>query len=232
MLRRALALVLLASLGLVSAACGGGHDEGSADHDSTAAAHDGHTGTDSPAADIVTLAQDQDHDGFAGAAVTEPQQAPDFGDLRNSLGRPVPIAGLRGKAVLVTFVYTGCPDVCPLIVSNIRRAQEMLGDRADDLAVVAVSVDPTGDTPAQVNRYLKRMRVEGKIDWLVGTRPELTRVWDAWGIATRVPRDRPDLVEHAAPIFGISASGKVTVIYGVQVKAAELVQDVPKLQRL
>jgi hypothetical protein len=76
------------------------------------------------------------------------------------------------------------------------------------------------------------MRLKGRVDWLVGSEAELHAVWDAWGIATRIPRDQPELVEHTAPIFGISASGMVEVIYGVQVKAAELSADIPKLQAL
>ena len=225
MLRRALAVLLLATLALAPAACGD-HDD-SAEHGHSA----GQTGGP-PAADIVTLTPEPDSDGFAGVAVSEPQQAPDFAGLRNSQGEVVSISDLRGKAVLVTFVYTNCPDVCPLIMTNIRKAQEMLGPAAEDLAVVAVSVDPKGDTAEQVNDYLRRMRLRGKVDWLIGDRASLEKVWTAWGIATRIPRDDPDLVEHAAPIFGISASGRVTVIYDVQVKAEELLQDIPKLQQI
>ncbi len=47
--------------------------------------------------------------------------------LRNYLGQPVNIASYRGKAVLVTFLYTHCPDVCPLITSNLRVAQNLMG---------------------------------------------------------------------------------------------------------
>ena len=46
--------------------------------------------------------------------------------LRNYLGQPVNIADYRGKAVLVTFLYTNCPDICPLIASDLRVAQNLM----------------------------------------------------------------------------------------------------------
>ena len=54
--------------------------------------------------------------------------------LRNYLGQPVNIDSYRGKAVLVTFLYTNCPDVCPLITSNLRVAQNLMGPAASSKA--------------------------------------------------------------------------------------------------
>jgi cytochrome oxidase Cu insertion factor (SCO1/SenC/PrrC family) len=50
--------------------------------------------------------------------------------LRNYLGQPVNIDSYRGKAVLVTFLYTNCPDICPLITSNLRVALNLMGPRS------------------------------------------------------------------------------------------------------
>src|SRR6185312_1038643 len=59
--------------------------------------------------------------------------------LKNYLGQPVDIASYRGKAVLVTFIYTNCPDVCPLITSNLRVAQNLMGAKnAAKAEIVAV----------------------------------------------------------------------------------------------
>ena len=73
-------------------------------------------------------------------------QAPPLA-LRNYLGQPVNIDSYRGKAVLVTFLYTNCPDICPLITSNLRVAQNLMGPaKASKVQIIAVSVDPRGDT--------------------------------------------------------------------------------------
>ena len=69
----------------------------------------------------------------------------------------------------------------------------------------------------------------GKMEYLIGSRPQLERTWKAWGIATHVPKKKPDLVEHSAEIFGISGSGKITTIYPSNFKPAEIVHDVPLL---
>ena len=66
---------------------------------------------------------------FAGVAAKPSKPAPPLA-LRDSLGHPVNLDQYRGKAVLVTFIYTHCPDVCPLIVGNLHTALGRLGPEA------------------------------------------------------------------------------------------------------
>jgi protein SCO1 len=165
---------------------------------------------------------------FAGLVQKKPSPVPPLA-LRDSLGNPVNIDSYRGKAVLVTFIYTHCPDVCPLIVGNLHTAQQQLGSEADKLQVIAVSVDPKGDRPKTVKAFLSQHQMTGKMEYLIGSRPQLERTWKAWGIAARVPKKNPDLVEHSAEIFGISGSGKITTLYPANFKPSEIVHDVPML---
>ena len=83
---------------------------------------------------------------FAGGELDPPQPTPDF-TLTDQSGQKVSMADQRGKLVLLTFLYTNCPDVCPLITQNLNQALQMLGAKRDDVRVLAVSVDPEGDTP-------------------------------------------------------------------------------------
>ena len=118
--------------------------------------------------------------------------------------------------MLVTFIYDHCPDICPLIVGNLHTAQAQLGPEADKLQIVAVSVDPRGDTPHGPWRpSCETHRMTGRMEYLIGSRPQLERVWRDWSIlskATPTKRD-PDLVEHSALVYGISASGRITTLY-------------------
>jgi protein SCO1/2 len=83
---------------------------------------------------------------FAGASANPPKPAPPL-QLDNYLGQPVNIKNYRGKAVLVLFVYDHCPDVCPLMVSNLHAAQsQMSASERKQMQIVAVSVDPKGVT--------------------------------------------------------------------------------------
>ena len=66
---------------------------------------------------------------YSGSEATPPKPAPALA-LNNSLGEPVNLAQYKGKAVLLTFIYTHCPDICPLIVSHLKTAQAQLGAKA------------------------------------------------------------------------------------------------------
>jgi protein SCO1/2 len=165
---------------------------------------------------------------FAGTTNETPSPAAAL-RLRDSLGRMVDLREYRGKAVLVTFIYTHCPDVCPLIVGNLHSAQAQLGARAGKLQIIAVSTDPRGDTRATVKRFLSQHEMTGKMEYLIGGQRQLERVWKAWGIVARRDKKTPEFVEHSALIYGIGASGKLLTLYPANFKPATVVHDVPLL---
>jgi protein SCO1/2 len=167
---------------------------------------------------------------FQGAVATPPKPAPAL-RLTDSTGRELDLASLRGKAVLVTFLYTHCPDVCPLIAGNLHTSLKKLGPRASQVQVVAVSTDPKGDTPKATKRFLAQHRVTGEMRYLLGSKSELAAVWKAWGVIARPDRTDPSKVEHSAPIYGISASGKITTLYPSNFNPAQIVNDVPILAK-
>ena len=167
---------------------------------------------------------------YAGTAAVPSKPAPPLA-LRDSLGHPVNLDQYRGKAVLVTFIYDHCPDICPLIVGNLHTAQAQLGPEAQKLQIIAVSVDPRGDTPSTVKAFLREHRMTGRMEYLIGSSPELEKVWRDWCIlskATPTPKD-PDLVEHSALVYGISASGRITTLYPHDFVPSQIVHDVPIL---
>jgi protein SCO1 len=149
--------------------------------------------------------------------------------LRDFRGRRVDIAKYRGKVVLVTFLYVHCPDICPLIVGNLRTVQAKLGPQARKLQIVAVSADPRGDTPKSVTRFLRAHQILGRMDYLIGSRRELEPVWRRWGILSRADPSDPEEVEHSAMIYAIGASGKVYTLYPGNFKPDWIVHDVPVL---
>lgn len=167
---------------------------------------------------------------YAGVRALPSKPAPPLA-LTDSLGHPVNIDQYRGKAVLVTFIYDHCPDICPLMVGNLHNAQAQLGPEADKLQIIAVSVDPRGDTPRTVAPFLRAHRMTGRMQYLIGSRPQLERVWRDWSILSKTtPTKRdPDLVEHSALVYGISASGRITTLYSHDFAPAQIVHDVPIL---
>ncbi len=167
---------------------------------------------------------------FAGTKATPTKPAPPL-KLEDSLGRPVNIEDYRGNAVLVTFIYDHCPDICPLIVGNLHTAQNELRSEANQLQIIAVSVDPKGDTPKTVNAFLKEHQMTGRMEYLIGPRPQLERVWRDWHIVSKATptKNSPAAVEHSALIYGVSGSGELTTLYPANFKPAQIVHDVPIL---
>ena len=149
---------------------------------------------------------------FAGGTVSPVKPAPEIG-LKTWDGRLVRTADYRGDAVLVTFVYTKCPDICPLIIDNLVRVKKRLGADGKRLRIVAVSVDPAGDTPASVRRFLARHKAHAAVDYVVGSKTELERVWARWGISARVNPDDPALIEHSGVIWGLDMRGRRVTFY-------------------
>src|SRR5262249_51620943 len=81
--------------------------------------------------------------------------APSF-VLTSQDGKPVALADLRGKVVAVAFMYTGCPDICPLLTDKMARVQDELGAAfGAKVAFVSITLDPEHDTPAVLKDYAK-----------------------------------------------------------------------------
>jgi protein SCO1/2 len=150
--------------------------------------------------------------------------------LRNNLGQRVNLASYRGKAVLVTFLYTHCPDVCPLITSNLRVAQNLMGKAAaSKVQIIAVSVDPRGDTRKTVTAFLARHEMTGRMQYLIGSAHELATAWKAWGVGSERDAQHPEFVEHSGLIYGITGSGKRLTIYASNFQPGDIAHDVPLL---
>jgi protein SCO1 len=165
----------------------------------------------------------------AEAELSPPTPAPPLA-LRNYQGKEVNLASFRGRAVLVTFLYTHCPDVCPLIASNLRVAQNIMGPKlASKAQIIAVSVDPKGDTRKAVAGFLARHEMTGRMQYLVGSAHELARVWKAWGVGSEKDAQKPEFIDHSGLIYGITASGKRTTLYSPSFKPADIAHDVPLL---
>jgi protein SCO1/2 len=151
--------------------------------------------------------------------------------LRNFTGHaPVSLARFRGKAVFVTFVYTHCPNECPLMIADLAAAQRSLGAEARHLQILAVTVDPRRDTPPVIRRFLAAREALGRMDYLLGSRAELQRVWKAWRVAVVTNRNHLT-TGHSSIIYGITAGGQLAVVYPSGVSPAQLKHDVPLLAR-
>jgi protein SCO1 len=135
---------------------------------------------------------------FAGSIRPPGARAPAF-RLRDQDGRPVSMAGYRGRTVVMTFVYSTCEDTCPAQIQSIRGALDRLGR---DVPVLAVSVDPRNDTPARAKRFLLEQHVTGRVRFVLGSRRELAPVWRGYGIAPQRGK-----LDHSAYVVVVDGEG-------------------------
>ncbi len=148
--------------------------------------------------------------------------------LRDSLGHIVRLSQFRGKAVLLTFIYDHCPDVCPLIVSNLHTALLKLGSAASRLQIIAVSVDPRGDSPATVRAFLAAHEMTGRMEYLIGGLKQLAPVWRAYGVQVQGSPEQRE-VSHSAFLYGITGHGSVLVLYPPTFDPEWIAHDAPLL---
>lgn len=162
---------------------------------------------------------------FHGTTLEPPTRPAPF-RLRDQAGRLVSLQGQRGRVVLVTFLYTHCPDVCPLIASNLNVALRLLGPRRAQVRVLAVSVDPAGDTKASVARFVRQHRLLPQFRYLTGSRAALRPVWAAYHLAVS---SSPGLVDHTAYTLLVDRQGRGRALYDAQQGGGGIAADVRAL---
>ena len=213
------ALVVLA---FALAACGGGSSTGDSGSSTAPAA----VVSSSPG---TTVARKPGQ--LSGPLLVSPPKAAPQIVLHDQNGRLFKLSSLRGKAVFLTFVYAHCPDVCPLMMQGLAAARRSLPDPSI-MQIVAVSVDPKGDTPRVVKQFLRSRELTGKARWLLGTRAELRPVWIAYNIDAKSVPETPAIIEHVSLIYGIDARGRIRVGYPASpLKSSWIEHDAPILAR-
>ncbi len=157
---------------------------------------------------------------IAGADAVPAKPAPPL-KLTNEYGKQVDLAKLKGRPVLVAFLFTHCTDLCPILAGKLHTAFAHLKP-SERPVFLAVSVDPAHDTPASARSFNKRHRTTGEIDWLLGSRAELEKVWKAWKVKPQRNANDPEEIEHNAEIFAIDPQGRIRALYPPDFKPAKL----------
>lgn len=120
------------------------------------------------------------------------------------------LADYKGKAVVLFFGYTHCPDVCPTTMAELTQAMQQLGPDAKRVQVLFVTVDPARDTPQVLSQYVKAFDPS-----FVGLRPsdaQLAKVAKDFRVYyAKVPGKTPDnyTMNHTAASYVFDPSGKL-----------------------
>lgn len=167
-----------------------------------------------------------------GIQLQSPRVADDF-TLQTSEGEAMSLTDFRGKYVVLFFGYTFCPDVCPTTLNDLQKLVKTLGpDRAEDIQVVMVSVDPERDTPDQLAQYLGYF--DPNFIGMTGTVEEIQPVAGQFGIYFERYEGSADtgyLVDHTSAVTVIDPEGYVRIIFTYGVKGEEMASDIAYLMR-
>lgn len=154
--------------------------------------------------------------------------APDFA-LVDQDGAARSLASLRGRTVLLDFIYTTCPGPCPILTSVDVAVQDRLADQADRVWFVSISLDPGTDTPAALRRYAEE-RGADTANWsfLTGGEREVADVIGRYGVASTRAEDGE--LDHMVVRFLIDGEGRIAGRYlGLRVDAETIAADMRRL---
>lgn len=136
----------------------------------------------------------------------------------------------EGRSVFVYFGYTYCPDYCPATVAEWREVKAVLGDDAEDVEFVMVSVDPERDTPERLREWLGFWDPEF---YGVTMSPEDTKeLTSAWGITATIREGGSEsgyLVDHDVSTFVIGPDGRIHLVYPIGFEPEDIAEDIRHL---
>ena len=167
---------------------------------------------------------------FNGVVYENPKPAPQI-ILDGSDDAQFNLKSLSDKIVLIFFGYTSCPDVCPSTLSDMKRVTKLLGDDADSVQVIFITVDPDRDTVEKLNSYLSLF--DPKFLGLTGAISDLEKVWDEYGVYREVDTSSKTaagyLVNHSSRLYLIDQKGRLFLTYGYGTSPESIAEDIEYL---
>ena len=170
----------------------------------------------------------EDRASFRGVALEPPEPAPAL-RLAGAAGDTFDLAAERGNVVLLFFGYTQCPDVCPTTLAEWAQVRRALGDDAERVRFVFVSVDPERDTPAIARDYARRF--DASFVGLVADSATMTRLTPDFHLAAHaVPGEAGQYtMSHGSHFLVYDPRGRLRVLHTSGSTADDVRADVERL---
>ena len=168
---------------------------------------------------------------FHGTLVQSEQVSPDL-SLTTQNAQKASLSDYRGKLVVLYFGYTFCPDVCPTTLSEVNKAVNLLGDKAEDVQVVMVTVDPERDTPEKLGTYLEHFNPD--FLGMTGTQEEIDNAAALYGVFFQKHEGTEAtgyLVDHTASLMILDEEGHLKLIFPFGTSGNDIADDLSYLLR-
>ena len=150
--------------------------------------------------------------------------------LTNGAGQPVTDQSFRGKFMLVYFGYTFCPDVCPTTLNDVAQAVDKLGNGADRLQPLFITVDPARDTPAVIRQYAAAF--SPRLDGLTGTDDQIATVAKAYRVYYKKhvigPGPTDYTMDHSSILYVMDPAGHFVGVIRADEGADAIAADLKK----
>jgi len=161
------------------------------------------------------------------------QQAPDF-ELLDQAGKTVRSGDLKGKALLVSFIFTTCSGSCPATTHRMGKLQEALNERhliERGVHLVSITLDPDRDTPEKLAGYMRLYDVDGASwSFLTGAPAVVRKTIAGWGMWAR-PAANGQL-DHPSRVFLVDKHGRIREIYNLDfLRVPWVIEDIELLLR-
>lgn len=142
----------------------------------------------------------------------------------------VRLSDYRGKLVVMYFGYTNCPDYCPATLAKLAEVREQLGDDADDVQVLMITVDPERDDPERLARFTQAF--DPTFVGLTGSEDELRAVASQFGIFFQKAEGSEAtgyLVDHTTTVVVLNQEGRERLYLPWDLTVEQIVNDLGNL---
>jgi protein SCO1/2 len=178
---------------------------------------------------ILLLAACQAYE-FRGTEYGASEKADDF-ELQDVADGAYSLSANQGKIILMYFGYTFCPDICPGTLAYARQMFDLLGEQADEVDYLFITVDPERDTAEVLSAYVSAFHP--RIIGLTGSPDELAAVFDSYGIVAEkepLPGSAAGYaVSHTTRVFLVDQAGHLRLSYPYGTLAEDMVEDIRHL---
>lgn len=133
--------------------------------------------------------------------------APNF-RLTDQFDKQISLQQFKGKPVVLTFLYTHCPDICPLTAERLHSTMLELGKDARNVGMLAITTDPQRDDVAAALHFSQQHQMTNYWHYLTGTEQQLSPVWTSYNIYAQAQQQN---INHSMAIFVIDKQGRERV---------------------
>ena len=140
-------------------------------------------------------------------------------DLRFNLvgpgSKPLSEANFRDKVVMMFFGYSSCPDICPTTMAQLSQVVHLLGDDADKVRILFISVDPHRDTPDKLQAYVEAF--DNHAIGLTGSEKQVAELARRYRVAYQIEKPRNNdpnnyEVAHSRGVYIFDGKGKAALL--------------------